>query len=152
MSQRLELEARIFLKTSGQLVVACVYAATNNGCSGVLSSLHFGQESFAVDKILKYISFSSFKEPIFLRNKLHDSSTVSLEEFLANYKKQSSSSFVVEESGSYQLRKMNSHETDRDEFSSYDAMLAALDFTQRYKLRRPENMYFQAHRFKLVYK
>ncbi|KAF2620296.1 hypothetical protein F2Q68_00041310 [Brassica cretica] len=140
MSQRLELEARIFLKTSGQLVVACVYAATNNGCSGVFSSLHFGQESFAVDKILKYISFSSFKEPIFLRNKLHDSSTVSLEEFLAKYKKQSSSSFV-----------MDGDETDRDEFSSYDAMLAALDFTQRYKLRRPE-MYFQAHRFKLVYK
>ena len=47
---------------------------------------------------------------------------------------------------------MDGDETDRDEFSSYDAMLAALDFTQRYKLRRPENMYFQAHRFKLVYK
>ncbi|KAG2257702.1 hypothetical protein Bca52824_076996 [Brassica carinata] len=68
---------------------------------------------------------NSFKEPIFLRNKLHDSSTISLKEFLAKYKKQSSSSFVVEESGSYQLRKMNSNETDIDEFSSYDDMLAA---------------------------
>ncbi|WZZ86234.1 hypothetical protein YC2023_114813 [Brassica napus] len=43
-----------------------------------------------LDKILKYISFSPFKEPIFLKNKLHDSSIVSLKEFLAKYKKQSS--------------------------------------------------------------
>ncbi|WZZ54585.1 hypothetical protein YC2023_054692 [Brassica napus] len=87
----------------------------------------FGQESFVVDKILKYISFSPFKKHIFLRNKLHDSSTISLKEFLA---------------------KWDEGETDIDEFSSYDDMLAAQDFTQRYKLRRPENMYFQAHRFR----
>ena len=45
------------------------------------------------------------REPIFLRKKLHGSATVSLKEFLAKYKKQSS---VVEETGSYQLRKVNS--------------------------------------------
>ena len=45
------------------------------------------------------------REPIFLRKKLHGSATVSLKEFLVKYKKQSS---VVEETGSYQLRKVNS--------------------------------------------
>ncbi|KAF8089194.1 hypothetical protein N665_0514s0023 [Sinapis alba] len=48
------------------------------------------------------------REPIFLRKKLHGSVTVSLKEFLSKYKKQSSSSCVVEETGSYQLRKQNS--------------------------------------------
>ncbi|CAH8297084.1 unnamed protein product [Eruca vesicaria subsp. sativa] len=46
------------------------------------------------------------REPIFLRKKLHGSATVSLKEFLVKFKKQSSS--VVEETGSYQLRKVNS--------------------------------------------
>ncbi|KAF8089196.1 hypothetical protein N665_0514s0025 [Sinapis alba] len=51
------------------------------------------------------------REPIFLTKKLHGSATVSLKEFLAKYKKQSSSSSVVEETGSYQLRKVNSSKT-----------------------------------------
>ncbi|XP_018472865.1 uncharacterized protein LOC108844144 isoform X2 [Raphanus sativus] len=46
------------------------------------------------------------REPFFLRKKLHGTATVSLKEFLAKFKKQSSS--VVEETGSYQLRKTNS--------------------------------------------
>ncbi|KAG2332333.1 hypothetical protein Bca52824_003513 [Brassica carinata] len=46
------------------------------------------------------------REPIFLRKKLHGSVTVSLKEFLAKYNKNQSS--VVEETGSYQLRKVNS--------------------------------------------
>ncbi|ESQ52802.1 hypothetical protein EUTSA_v10016922mg [Eutrema salsugineum] len=48
------------------------------------------------------------REPIFLRKKLHGSATVSLKEFLAKYKQQSSSKSVIEETGSYQLRKTNS--------------------------------------------
>ncbi|KFK36951.1 hypothetical protein AALP_AA4G193400 [Arabis alpina] len=48
------------------------------------------------------------REPIFLRKKLHGSATVSLKEFLSKYKQQSSSKSVVEETGSYQLRKTNS--------------------------------------------
>lgn len=48
------------------------------------------------------------REPIFLRKKLHGSATVSLKEFLAKYKKQSSSKSAIEETGSYQLRKTNS--------------------------------------------
>ncbi|KAJ0262440.1 Calcium-dependent lipid-binding [Hirschfeldia incana] len=46
------------------------------------------------------------REPIFLRKKLHGSVTVPLKEFLAKYKKKQSS--AVEETGSYQLRKVNS--------------------------------------------
>lgn len=49
------------------------------------------------------------REPIFLRKKLHGSATVSLKEFLAKYKQQQSSSkSVIDETGSYQLRKTNS--------------------------------------------
>ncbi|CAN8317727.1 unnamed protein product [Cochlearia groenlandica] len=48
------------------------------------------------------------REPIFLRKKLHGSATVSLKEFVSKYKKQSSSISVIEETGSYQLRKINS--------------------------------------------
>ncbi|CAF1700934.1 unnamed protein product [Brassica napus] len=48
------------------------------------------------------------REPIFLTKKLHGSATVPLKEFLAKYKNQSSSSSVVEETRSYQLRKTNS--------------------------------------------
>ena len=46
------------------------------------------------------------------------------------------------------LCRWDESKTDRDELSSYDAMLAAQDFTQLYKLRRPKSMYFQAHRFR----
>ncbi|KAL1220101.1 hypothetical protein V5N11_035035 [Cardamine amara subsp. amara] len=49
------------------------------------------------------------REPIFLRKRLHGSATVSLKEFLTKYKQQQSSSkSVIEETGSYQLRKTNS--------------------------------------------
>ncbi|XP_010505837.1 PREDICTED: U1 small nuclear ribonucleoprotein C-like [Camelina sativa] len=50
------------------------------------------------------------REPLFLRKRLHGSATVSLKEFLTKYKQQpsSSSKAVVEETGSYQLRKQNS--------------------------------------------
>ncbi|XP_010508806.1 PREDICTED: WAS protein family homolog DDB_G0292878-like [Camelina sativa] len=49
------------------------------------------------------------REPLFLRKRLHGSATVSLKEFLTKYKQQESSSkAVVEETGSYQLRKQNS--------------------------------------------
>ncbi|KAF8089195.1 hypothetical protein N665_0514s0024 [Sinapis alba] len=48
------------------------------------------------------------REPIFLTKKLHGSITVPLKEFIAKYKNQSSSSSIVEETISYQLRKQNS--------------------------------------------
>ncbi|KAG7639246.1 C2 domain [Arabidopsis thaliana x Arabidopsis arenosa] len=49
------------------------------------------------------------REPLFLRKRLHGSATVSLKEFLTKYKQQQSSSkAVIEETGSYQLRKTNS--------------------------------------------
>ncbi|CAE6041951.1 unnamed protein product [Arabidopsis arenosa] len=49
------------------------------------------------------------REPLFLRKRLHGSATVSLKEFLTKYKQQQSSSkAVIQETGSYQLRKTNS--------------------------------------------
>ncbi|EOA28930.1 hypothetical protein CARUB_v10025177mg [Capsella rubella] len=49
------------------------------------------------------------REPLFLRKRLHGSATVSLKEFLTKYKQQQGSSkAVIEETGSYQLRKQNS--------------------------------------------
>lgn len=50
------------------------------------------------------------REPIFLREKLQGTTTIMLKEFLAKHKDDSEASrSVIEEAGSYQLRKSNSN-------------------------------------------